>query len=233
MARKTGIIYSKEYQDLVDKTKALEVRIKKRALELCNKFPDVDFDVIQEDNNIIKSNTNRIINVHDGNDFSLNTDLYIRIISGIEVHNEKQSGYVQTSMYDNEPKDFIEYEDIDDNYKSPERKEVAEILEIRLYCMHEDCNKYIKGFEGYNGAFSAETGQPCDLRNQGFTCKEHREDEKKDDLFPISEYPYEFLVTDENSPFEINTWIPTTKERIKDPSKIDEYIAQGLFRKRK
>jgi len=76
-------------------------------------------------------------------------------------------------MSDQKLKDFIEYEDNGDNYKYPERKEVTEHLEIRLYCMHEGCNKYIKGIEGYNGAFTAETGQSCDLRNQGFMCVKH------------------------------------------------------------
>jgi hypothetical protein len=69
--------------------------------------------------------------------------------------------------------DFKEYIDNDDNYIAPERKEVTEILDIRLYCNHRGCKKYVKGKEGYNGAFLAETGQQADLRNQGFICDEH------------------------------------------------------------
>lgn len=171
MARKTSKEYRKEYQDLLDKTKVLEGRIKKRALDMCKKFPDVPIcggSTISKD--ILTA-------------CEQSTHAYIDVIRDIEEHNEKQSGYVQTSMYEDElsqndlmkaePKEFIEYEDIDDNYEHPERKEVAEILDIRLYCYHKGCNKYIKGKEGYNGAFTAETGQRCDLRNQGFKCTEH------------------------------------------------------------
>jgi hypothetical protein len=43
-------------------------------------------------------------------------------------------------------KDFIEYIDIGDNYKTPKR--------TRLYCDHKDCNVYIKGTEGYIEACS-------------------------------------------------------------------------------
>jgi len=71
-------------------------------------------------------------------------------------------------------KDFIEYTGDRDNYKYPvNRLDVAEILDVNLYCMTEGCNIYIKGLEGYNGAFTAETGHTCDLRNQGFICTEH------------------------------------------------------------
>jgi hypothetical protein len=49
------------------------------------------------------------------------------------------------------------------------------------------------------------------------------------ELFPKSEYPYEILITDEGTPFEINSWIPITMERIKDPDRIDEYITEGLI----
>lgn len=181
MARKTSKEYRKEYQDLLDKKNILEFRIKKRALDMCKKFPDVKIG--------LNSSTNHIIKLHtDDPNLSLTTNIYIRTIGSIEEYNEKQSGHIQTSMYEDEIsqddlmkaelKDFIEYEDVDDNYEYPKRKEVAEQLPIRLYCMHKDCNKYIKGIEGYNGAFIAETGQYCDLRNQGFKCKEHGDKEE-------------------------------------------------------
>lgn len=178
--RKSAKDYRNEYQDLLDKTKALESRIKKRALDLCKKFPDI---LINPNNNNIV--TKRFYDIYkDGENVQI--EIYLKVIQDIEEYNAKQSGYVQTSMYEDElsqedimkakPKeypDFIEYEDNGDDYVHPERTEVAEILEIRLYCMHDGCNKYIKGKEGYNGSFTAETGQYCDLRNQGFTCKEH------------------------------------------------------------
>lgn len=50
---------------------------------------------------------------------------------------------------------------------------------------------------------------------------------------PDSEYDYEALVTDDNSPFEKGSWIPVPKSRIKNINKIDEYIEQGILRKRK
>ena len=70
-------------------------------------------------------------------------------------------------------KEFIEYTDNDDKYKQPKRHEASEIIEIRVYCEHEGCNKYIKGNEGYNGKFTAETGQEADLRNECWFCKKH------------------------------------------------------------
>jgi len=48
----------------------------------------------------------------------------------------------------------------------------------------------------------------------------------------LSDYEYEMLIDDEGTPFEINSWIPIATDRIKDPSRIDEYIAKGLIRKR-
>jgi len=68
---------------------------------------------------------------------------------------------------------FKEYKDNGDNYKPPKRKFENEVLDIRLYCNHFGCKTYIKGKEGYNGGFVAETGQFADLRNQCFICEEH------------------------------------------------------------
>ena len=48
----------------------------------------------------------------------------------------------------------------------------------------------------------------------------------------LPDYKYEMLIDDEGAPFEINSWIPIATDRIKDPSRIDEYIAKGLIRKR-
>ena len=70
-------------------------------------------------------------------------------------------------------KDFIEYTDNGDMYREPKRHEASEIIEIRLYCEHEGCNKYIIGHEGHNGKFTAETGQQADLRNECWFCKRH------------------------------------------------------------
>jgi len=48
----------------------------------------------------------------------------------------------------------------------------------------------------------------------------------------LPDYEYEMLIADEGTPFEINSWIPIATDRIKDPSRIDEYITKGLIRKR-
>jgi len=69
--------------------------------------------------------------------------------------------------------DFKEYTD-DGGYVPPEREFENDILKIRLYCQRDGCDKYIKGEEGYNGHFVAETGQVADLRNQSWYCKKHR-----------------------------------------------------------
>ena len=70
-------------------------------------------------------------------------------------------------------KNFIEYVDNGDMYMEQKRHEASEVIEIRIYCEHEGCNKYIVGHEGYNGKFTAETGQQADLRNESWFCKRH------------------------------------------------------------
>ena len=70
-------------------------------------------------------------------------------------------------------KEFIEYTDNGDMYMEQKRHEASEVIEIRIYCEHEGCNKYIVGHEGYNGKFTAETGQQADLRNESWFCKRH------------------------------------------------------------
>jgi len=68
---------------------------------------------------------------------------------------------------------FIEYTDNKDRYRKPKRKFENDIIDIRLYCEHKNCRQYIKGKEGYNGSFVAETGQHADLRNQCWKCIKH------------------------------------------------------------
>ena len=48
----------------------------------------------------------------------------------------------------------------------------------------------------------------------------------------LPDYEYEMMIDDEGTPFEINTWLPIATDRIKDTSRIDEYIEKGLIRKR-
>jgi len=44
-------------------------------------------------------------------------------------------------------------------------------------------------------------------------------------------FEYEMFINDKGTPFEMNTWIPISNDRIKDVSRIDEYIENGLLRK--
>ena len=81
-------------------------------------------------------------------------------------------------------KEFIEYTDNGDMYMEQKRHEASEVIEIRLYCEHEGCNKYIVGHEGYNGKFTAETGQQADLRNESWFCKRHEPKNIEIDLNP-------------------------------------------------
>ena len=90
MARKTSKEYSKEHQDLTNKLKALETRIEKRTLDLCQQFPDViigeittakDFKHWYDDINI------------------LDTNRCLKVMSKIEEYNEKQSGHIQTTIF--------------------------------------------------------------------------------------------------------------------------------------
>ena len=73
-----------------------------------------------------------------------------------------------------------------DDYKQPVRESDDQVLDIRIYCNHPDCKKYIKGKEGYNGAFMSENGLPADLRNNIWLCAEHliqsQIEKKKDPL---------------------------------------------------
>lgn len=44
-------------------------------------------------------------------------------------------------------------------------------------------------------------------------------------------YEYEMFIDDKNTAFEMNSWIPISTDRIKDISRIEEYIQKGLIRK--
>jgi len=83
---------------------------------------------------------------------------------------------IEETLEIKEQDEFIVYEDTNggEDYNPVERAFENDVLLIRLYCMHEGCNKYILGLEGYNGGFISENGAYADLRNQGFSCKEHK-----------------------------------------------------------
>ena len=182
MARKSGKDLRKEYQNLLDKTKAMQKRLIKRAEELIPQYPDVVYC------NTPFKDADHMTVADYKHYYALTPMIALVIIEQIEQHIADQHPHQQQDLFKptivldtsgsklpSKPvSDFIEYHDDGDGYQSPERKIENEVLEIRLYCGHENCMTYIKGKEGYNGTFVAETGQYCDLRNQGYMCTKHR-----------------------------------------------------------
>ena len=158
--------WRKAHSDANAKVTRIETQITTRLLELVVAHPEApvetEFDGVKIK---AKSLDTTFIN-------HIDIKTRLNFIEKIEKYLADQHPHQQQELF--EEKDFIEYHDDGDNYQHPKRETENEVLEIRLYCMHDDCLIYIKGEEGYNGGFRAETGQYCDLRNQGFTCKKHR-----------------------------------------------------------
>lgn len=167
MARKTGKQLRKEYRDILDKTKAMQKRLIKRAEELIPQYPDVVYIT-----NTFPDGKPLTVGQYKKS-YRIDPMIALSIIETIEAHIASQHLHQQGDLFEVSESYFIEYHDDGDGYVPPERKIENEVLKIRLYCSHENCMTYIKGQEGYNGAFHAETGQYCDLRNQGFMCKKH------------------------------------------------------------
>lgn len=95
--RKLAKDYRREYQDLLDKTKALESRIRNRLKQMCKNHP----------NAILGTTTNPKVpflakNYPEKLIMNANIFTIIKLIEKIEYYNEKQNSCVQTSMYDNE-----------------------------------------------------------------------------------------------------------------------------------
>lgn len=95
--RKTAKEYHKEYRDLVDKKSALEIRIKKRAIELCKKFPHIKVSDVFDTKSFYSDH-------HSNLDDFADVNLYLNVIKKIEDYNQKQSGIVQISIFDNDLK---------------------------------------------------------------------------------------------------------------------------------
>jgi predicted small integral membrane protein len=97
MARKTSKEYRKEYQDLTKKRNAIEARIIKRALTMRKSFPDAIIDYLNVDNTPIYAidYEERIIE-------HMTVDVLLQFLLKIETFNEKQSNFVQTSMFEDE-----------------------------------------------------------------------------------------------------------------------------------
>lgn len=90
MSRKTSKEYSKEHQDLLIKIEALEARIKKRTLDMCEKFPDAPVGEITN-----AKKFKELSNEDPENDFYVQT--YIRVMSRIEEYNKGKD--IQTTIF--------------------------------------------------------------------------------------------------------------------------------------
>lgn len=63
----------------------------------------------------------------------------------------------------------------------------------------------------------------------------HKKEGQKTPIDRVSvsfpDYEYEMFIEDDGAPFVIHSWIPIATDRIKDITRIDEYIKKGLIRK--
>jgi len=170
--RKSVQDYRKAWRDSIAKKQKIETDIKARLKDICTTHPEIIVGTKADEHRTpIKAKSIADLTYIEGMD----TSTALAFIEIIEKELADAHPHQQTKInFDNKYQDFIEYQDDDNDYEPPERKELTEVLNIRLYCMHESCRTYIKGEEGYNGAFTAETGQYCDLRNKGYTCTKHR-----------------------------------------------------------
>jgi len=117
--------------------------------------------------------------------------------------------------------DFIEYEDTSGvAYTEPERHFENEVHNIRIYCEHPGCKTYIRGKEGYNGMFTAETGQRADLRNDVWICNKHQD--LWQDLKKASKLVADTMVTKTD-----NNMTHTLKEIIKNNDALMTHVCEG------
>lgn len=94
-------------------------------------------------------------------------------------------------------------------------------------CFKESDEEYLK----YRYDFLKTEIQIAELRvkelKEEFEKEEYQELKNKEAL---SEYEYEMFFDDDSS-VSIHGWYPIATDRIRDLSKIDEYIKKGLLRK--
>ena len=89
--RKTSKDYRKEHSDLTAKVEALEARIKKRCVDMCNKFPDAD---VGTDEGIVTAKDFLDILQH----VDVDTETHLHVMSKIEEDNERKSNIKQTEI---------------------------------------------------------------------------------------------------------------------------------------
>lgn len=90
---KTAKDYRKELSDLEKRTIALENRIKKRALDLVTRFPDLKIGLIGN-----TDDWKRIIENYD--DERININQVLSVIQIIEEYNEENSNFIQGDLFE-------------------------------------------------------------------------------------------------------------------------------------
>jgi len=94
MERKTVKEYRKEYQDLQNKVKALNMRISDRLLELCKQNPEASVTRHADDGTIIKASSIGYKNYIIG----ITIDVQLKYIEAIEKYLEEQQPYKQATI---------------------------------------------------------------------------------------------------------------------------------------
>jgi molybdopterin-biosynthesis enzyme MoeA-like protein len=94
--RKTYKDYKKQYDNIIEKQKAIESRIKQRAKEMVKNQPGVKMNNF-ESNRTVSEQFNTIENKLKP---EYKTKQFLRIIKVIEQYNEKKSGIKQLKMFE-------------------------------------------------------------------------------------------------------------------------------------
>lgn len=77
---------------------------------------------------------------------------------------------------------------------------------------------------GYNNIDEAVEAMLSILKKKGYTIDDSL-------LETEPQWDYEYNVREPKGVFEVGTWIPIMKDRIKRPENIDKYIQMGVLRK--
>ena len=86
-------------------------------------------------------------------------------------------------------------------------------------------------FEDETGMVAFGRGIDCKIYSDAYVEWLEAKAARQETIVTEPEHEFEALVEDEDSPFAVGSWIPVTRDRIKDINKIDEYIEKGLLRR--
>jgi hypothetical protein len=107
MARKTAKDYKKEYTDASIRLAAVEIRIRRRCLEICKAHPDVPVDWhmldVREPHVLAPTETSRtageFYDCIENKGMSSEPDRFIDIMRYIEAYNEDKAGIKQGKLF--------------------------------------------------------------------------------------------------------------------------------------